>query len=93
MHSLTIAIGLAALACGLLALAVMHLAPAFVLLFWGAVIVAGTVFERVRYKALETGAPAGNWQRTSERFIDDATGKLVTVWIDPATGERKYVQD
>jgi uncharacterized membrane protein HdeD (DUF308 family) len=93
VHSLTIGIGIAAFVCGLLALALIHLPAAFVFLFWGAVIVAGTVFERTRYKALETHAPAGNWQRTTERFIDDATGAAVTVWIDPATGERKYVQD
>jgi uncharacterized membrane protein HdeD (DUF308 family) len=93
VHSLTIGIGIAAFVCGVLALALIHFPAAFVFLFWGIVIVAGTVFERYRYKSLETKAPAGNWQRTAERFIDDATGAPVTVWIDPATGERKYVAD
>lgn len=93
MHSLTIAIGVAAFVCGLITLALTNFPPAFMFLFWGAIIIAGTVFERVRYKPLESKAPAGNWQRTSERFIDDATGTPVTVWLDPVTGERKYVAD
>ncbi|MBS0273034.1 MAG: hypothetical protein JSR55_01260 [Proteobacteria bacterium] len=93
MHSLTIGLGIAAFICGLLALALIHFPAAFVFLFWGIVIVVGVAFERYRYKRIETKAPAGNWQRTTERFIDDATGAPVTVWIDPATGERKYVAD
>lgn len=93
MHSLTIAIGVVAFVCGLAALALTNFPPAFMFLFWGAIIIAGTVFERFRYKSLETKAPAGNWQRTTERFIDDETGVPVTVWLDPVTGERKYVSD
>jgi uncharacterized membrane protein HdeD (DUF308 family) len=93
VHSLTIAIGVAAFVCGVVTLALTNFPPAFMFLFWGAIIIAGMVFERVRYKALETKTPAGNWQRTSERFIDDATGAPVTVWVDPVTGERKYVAD
>ena len=93
MHSLTIAIGVIAFLCGILTLALTNFPPAFMFLFWGAIIIAGTVFERFRYKRIETGAPSGNWQRTSERFIDDETGVPVTVWIDPVTGARKYVQD
>ena len=93
MHSLTLAIGAIAFLCGVLALAFTTFPAAFVFLFWGAIIIAGTVFERYRYKRIETKAPAGNWQRTTERFIDDETGLPVTVWLDPVTGERKYVQD
>ena len=93
MHSLTIAIGVVAFVCGIAALALTNFPPAFMFLFWGAIIIAGTVFERFRYKSLETKAPAGNWQRTTERFIDDETGVPVTVWLDPVTGERKDVQD
>jgi len=93
VHSLTLAIGILAFLCGVLALVLIHFPAAFVFLFWGVVIVVGVVFERYRYKPLDASAPAGNWQRTTERFIDDATGAPVTVWIDPATGERKYVRD
>lgn len=92
VHSLTIAIGLLAFVCGVVALAIVHSAPAFVFLFWGMVIVIAVAFERYRYKPIETSTPAGNWQRTSERFLDEQ-GRPVTVWLDPQTGERKYVQD
>ncbi|MBV9526850.1 hypothetical protein [Sphingomonas sp.] len=30
---------------------------------------------------------------TDERFVDPETGQIVTVWFDPATGERRYVAD
>lgn len=93
MHNFTIAIGVIAFMCGLLALTLTNFPPSYMFMFWGAVIIAGTVFERFRYKSLEKKAPAGNWQRTTERFIDDETGAPVTVWLDPVTGERKYVQD
>ena len=63
--------------------------PAFGLLLFGVLLLAGTAFERVRYKRLE----GGRFQPTPERFIDDATGAAVTVWTDAATGERKYVRD
>jgi hypothetical protein len=36
---------------------------------------------------------AGRWRATDERFIDPETGRLVTVWFDPASGERRYVDD
>jgi hypothetical protein len=36
---------------------------------------------------------AGNWRPTDERFVDSESGKLVTVWFDPSTGERRYVDD
>ena len=34
-----------------------------------------------------------NAVRTDERFIDETTGKPVTVYVDPVTGERSYVQE
>ncbi len=34
-----------------------------------------------------------NWRSTNEKFVDPETGKLVTVWFDPKTGERRYVED
>ena len=33
------------------------------------------------------------WETTNERFVDPETGKLVTVWFDPQTGERRYVDE
>jgi hypothetical protein len=62
-------------------------------LILGVVLCGGVIFERAAYKPLETRAPADRFQRTPERFIDPETGAPVTVFVDPATGERKYVKD
>jgi hypothetical protein len=91
LRNVVIGIGAVALACGAAALLV-GVAPGFVFLFWGAVIVLSVVYERVRYKPIEEAAPGPGWTRTAERFIDDETGETVSVWLDPASGERKYVK-
>jgi hypothetical protein len=56
----------------------------------GALIVIGVLAERVIYKPLSQRPPRG-WQRTGERFVDDATGKTVEVFYDPKSGQRQYV--
>lgn len=66
--------------------------PAWIFVFWGALIVLSLVYERVQYKPIETAAPGAGWTATGERFLDDQTGETVTVWLEPATGERKYVR-
>lgn len=66
---------------------------AWVPVIWGAILLASLVFERFRYKPLVRGVPGPSWERTSERFVDDETGKLVTVYIEKATGERRYVEE
>jgi len=56
-----------------------------------AVLLAGILFERRRYGAAR-GRPAGPaWRETTERFVDDASGRPVSVWYNEATGERRYV--
>jgi len=92
LRSLVIAVGALCFAGGLVALLAGVCPPSFVFLFWGALLLIGTIYERVRYKPIETAAPGAGWTRTSERFIDDQTGDPVTVWLDPASGERKYVK-
>jgi hypothetical protein len=62
-------------------------------LIWGAVLAAGLLYERFRYKPLESGGPGPGWERTSERFVDDETGRTVTVYVQKETGERQYVAD
>ena len=37
------------------------------------------------------GPPGAGWVATKERFVDPESGKLVTVFYQPATGERRYV--
>jgi hypothetical protein len=61
------------------------------LLAVGAVLVV-TLLERARYKPIASKPPPG-WQATGERFIDPETGKSVTVYYDPKSGERQYVNE
>ena len=92
LRAVVLLLGLLALGGGAWALLSGALPPALVFALWGVLIVVGTLYERVRYKELERHPGAG-WRATDERFIDDASGKAVTVYIEPATGERKYVAD
>lgn len=57
----------------------------------GALLFVGLVFERWRYKPLSDARLGPDWVATDERFVDPETGKLVTVYYHPATGERRYV--
>ena len=67
----------------------------FALVFWlagmGAALVAGILFERRRYKPAEPGHPGPGWIATDERFVDPDSGRPVTVYYQPSTGERRYV--
>jgi membrane protein implicated in regulation of membrane protease activity len=54
------------------------------------VVLLGTLFERWRYRRISERRD-GQWQRTSERFLDPATGQPVDVLFNPHTGERRYV--
>lgn len=73
--------------------AVFGAVGAWVPLCWGAIIAAALLFERFRYKPLVHDMPGAGWDKTAERFIDDETGRPVTVYIERATGERQYVLD
>ena len=46
---------------------------------------------RRRYKPIQPGPPGPGWVETPERFIDPETGKDVTVYYQPSSGERRYV--
>ena len=54
-------------------------------------VVIGTWFERRRYGALQRAPQGDGWHPTTERFVDDASGNLVTVWYNTRTGERRYI--
>ncbi|HWG77580.1 MAG TPA: hypothetical protein VN660_12430 [Steroidobacteraceae bacterium] len=66
--------------------------PGFYLLAMGVVVMAATLFERWRYGATASHAPA-SWQRTDERFEDPESGRTMTVYFDPVSGERRYVSE
>ena len=82
---------LAAAAIG--ALAGCRLAVIIPLAVWGAILDGGLLVERWRYQGLTDDRLGRNWQATPERFVDPETGRLVTVFFNPATGERRYVAD
>ena len=82
----------AVLAVVALALAVLGCyPPANLLGLWAVIFLVGLLIERWRYKPLADRSPGPDWQRTDERFVDPETGKLVTVYFHPATGERRYI--
>jgi hypothetical protein len=80
---------LAAAAIG--ALAGCRLAVTIPPAVWGAILAGGVLVERWRYQTLTDARPGRHWQATPERFVDPETGRLVTVFFNPATGERRYV--
>ena len=64
----------------------------FFLLIFAVVVIAAALLEPIYGRAVTR--PSGrDWGPTDEKFIDPETGDLVTVWFDPATGERRYVSD
>ncbi len=84
--ALVLILGAAALATGLVGRSLVFMA-------WGAFLVAAITFERITYKQLASKSPGPGWERTTERFVDEETGRMVTVYIQPETGERVYVKD
>jgi hypothetical protein len=79
-------------AAGALALAVLRcFSAAGMLALWAAVLLIGLLIERWRYKPLTGRPPGPDWQATDERFVDPETGKLITVYFHPPTGERRYI--
>ena len=63
-----------------------------IILILGIVMMITAAFEPVYGRP--SRRPAGStWRPTDERFIDPETGKLVTVWFDPDSGERSYVEE
>jgi uncharacterized membrane protein HdeD (DUF308 family) len=93
LRGILIVIGVLCVLGGLVALATGAFPPAAIFACWGVLILIGTVFERVIYKKTQTVAPGAGWVRTPERFLDDTTGKPITVYVQPASGERQYVED
>jgi len=58
-----------------------------------AVVLLALLFENRRYQQLAETRPGAPWQATDERFVDPDSGRMVTVYFNPATGERRYVAD
>jgi hypothetical protein len=58
---------------------------------FGAILTLALLFERHVYKPIRPDAPGPGWEETAERFIDPRTGKSVTVYFNPRSGERRYI--
>ena len=72
----------------------------------GAGFMVAALIERLRYRSADSereASPPGpgggeptdrpmdaRFQRTDERFVDPTTAHVMRVWLDPATGERRY---
>jgi hypothetical protein len=93
LRSVLVLLSLAALGIGAFCLLVGADPPAYTLLIWGAILLAAIVYERFRYKPLANVTPGAGWQRTSERFVDPDSGRIVTVYVQPGSGERQYVEE
>jgi len=83
------------------------LGAALTLFIPGVVVLGAVILERTRYRSLhaertgglhgpgggEPHAPEPRFQPTPERFIDPTTHVAMRVWVDPTTGERRYVPE
>ena len=92
LRGLVLVFGLVGLAGGFLALLSGIFPVGTTLTVLGATILIGTLYERTHYKIVESVPQDEAWVKTVERFIDHDTGKPITVYLNPASGERKYVQ-
>ncbi len=73
----------------------------------GGVIIVAVVLERTRYRSeaaermgLDPGPGGGEdrtvdprFRPTAEVFLDPTSGRLMRVWVDAGTGERRYVAE
>jgi hypothetical protein len=65
--------------------------PSWMFLVWAAVMAVAVFFERTLARG--DSAPRGpGWAPTAERFRDQESGAMVTVWFNEKTGERRYVE-
>jgi hypothetical protein len=71
---------------------VVNQPAAWPMLLVAGLFIVGIIFEQIRYRGRMSGA-GGTWNPTSERFLDDTSGRPVTVWFNATTGERLYVED
>ena len=73
----------------------------------GAIAIAAVVLERSRYRSEaaeasaadpgpgggEPAVPSAPFAPTDERFVDPTTGRRLRVYLNTATGERRYYED
>jgi hypothetical protein len=90
---------------GLVAVAAGQIGPGLWTMGLGAAGLLAVAFERVRYRSEsaermtgegagpgggEAAPPAAPFRRTEETFLDPTTRRVMRVYVDPSTGERRY---
>jgi hypothetical protein len=94
LRNVVLGLGVLMLAGGVIALAAGGTPAGIPAIVLGALFVLGILCERIVYKKVADQAPLGpGWKRTAERFVEEETGRTVTVYVKPATGERAYVAE
>jgi hypothetical protein len=86
-----IVVGVLLLAAGAFAGAVCSFGLTLRLALPGVLLIGAALFEKWRYTRLREDRPGSNWVATNERFVDPESGRSVTVYYHPRTGERRYV--
>jgi hypothetical protein len=89
--ALFVVCGVLLAAAGLLIVAGCTIGVTLRLAVPGLVLLFGLIVERWRCKPMVARRPGPDWVPTKERFVDPESGKLVTVFYQPSTGERRYV--
>ncbi len=93
LRNWVLGIGVALLAAALLVLIAGW--PFFPFAIWlgilGLGMTLGVLYERRGDTPVANRPPGPDWVETGERFVDPETGKLVSVYHQPRTGERRYV--
>ncbi|GAA0569066.1 hypothetical protein [Rhizomicrobium electricum] len=94
LRNVVLAIGGAMLIFGVMGMVAGSFTVGVPVAVWGAIFVFGILYERYAYKSLVDKVPTGKgWTRTTERFVDEKSGRTVTVYVKPLTGERAYVTE
>ena len=91
LRRILLILGSAAFVAGVLLIAAGAAFPAgLYLVGMGAILTLALLFEHRGYRP-HIDHPAGDWQKTDERFIDPTSGHVIEVLYNPETGERNYV--
>jgi hypothetical protein len=101
-------LGVMLIAVGLLVIAVGQLLSGLYALVVGAVLIVALLYERGRYRSIDAdvhndapgpggGEPPGvmppGFRPTDEVFIDPSSGRRMRVYLQAATGNRRYMAE
>ncbi len=90
LRRVLLGLGCCLVALGVVLVAALRSPAPLALVCNGLVIVLAVQFERFRYKHDVTAVPGPGWEPTNEKTAD--AGGVVSVWFNPASGDRVYVR-